>query len=289
MSWKETSQRIDEVVGGEIFNPWQVRRFLPSQFEKHCLEDPEFKGLIPHPWIWTERAQSVIRQLSENEATKSIAEERKAFYPGILIFSKTDRKVYNALISLYSEPMYTGIYKDATNIIRHGKGYARPVNSVNDVRAKQCQEIISAIQLDKEATIDCLRDAVWRKPALENYPNYAEYQHDNCLWGLRLYMTKHADKFDKPSWAKLSENLTKAVEAKEMYAKEGIYYYKRSKGENPDLSKVLGMSWDEVISFRKGVRDVILKKAKECASERKKALDVKTTESLSFFDLPGKD
>lgn len=45
MNYKETSKRIEEVIGGEIFNPWEHRRFLPAQFEKSCKEDPECKFL----------------------------------------------------------------------------------------------------------------------------------------------------------------------------------------------------------------------------------------------------
>lgn len=81
MSWKETSKRVGEVIGGEVFNPWQHRRFLPAQFERDCREDPKCEKLVRYPWRWSETNSRVIRELKRmgTPETLAIAEEREKF------------------------------------------------------------------------------------------------------------------------------------------------------------------------------------------------------------------
>lgn len=222
MSWKETSKRVGEVIGGEVFNPWQHRRFLPAQFERDCKEDPECKKLVRYPWRWSATNGRLIRELKSigTPETLAIAEEREKFFVEVPWSAST--RVYSLVKSLLA----AGI---ADNCMM------RVIEDLKD------GAVIEAIY-------DIERDLVIRKPDEHDYRSWSEYQLAVKAWQLKRVLDRilAAGVWD-------ADSFRSAIECKEMYVKEGIYYYKKSRGESVSPEEVLAMSWSEVLEYRKSV------------------------------------
>lgn len=224
MSWKETSKRVGEVIGGEVFNPWQHRRFLPAQFERDCKEDPECKKLVRYPWRWSATNGRLIRELKSigTPETLAIAEEREKFFVEVPWSAST--RVYSLVKSLLA----AGI---ADNCMM------RVIEDLKD------GAVIEAIY-------DIERDLVIRKPDEHDYRSWSEYQLAVKAWQLKRVLDRilAAGVWD-------ADSFRSAIECKEMYVKEGIYYYKKSRGESVSPEEILAMSWSEVLEYRKSVAE----------------------------------
>lgn len=224
MSWKETSERVGEVIGGEVFNPWQHRRFLPAQFERDCREDPTCEKLVRYPWKWSETNSWVIRELKRmgTPETLAIAEEREKFFVNVPRSANT--RVYSFVKSLLA----TGI---ADNYV---------LRIIDDLKDGAISSVIS--------TIEC--ELVHEKPDKRNYSSWSGYQFAMKVWQLKRVLNRisAAGVWD-------ADSFRSAIECKEMYVKEGIYYYKKSRGESVSPEEVLAMSWSEVLEYRKSVAE----------------------------------
>lgn len=224
MSWKETSERVGEVIGGEVFNPWQHRRFLPAQFERDCKEDPECKKLVRYPWKWSAANGRLIRELKRmgTPETLAIAEEREKFFVNVPRSAST--RVYSFVKSLLA----AGV---ADNYV------LRIIDDLKD------GAVTSAIY-------DLESDLVAQKPDEHDYRSWNEYQFAMKVWQLKRVL-------DRISAAGVwdADSFRSAIECKEMYVKEGIYYYKKSRGESVSPEEVLAMSWSEVLEYRKSVAE----------------------------------
>ena len=224
MSWKETSKRVGEVIGGEVFNPWQHRRFLPAQFERDCREDPTCEKLVRYPWKWSETNGRLIRELKRTGTpeTLAIAEEREKF------FVEVPRSASTRVYSLVKSLLAAGI---ADNCMM------RVIEDLKD------GAVIEAIY-------DIERDLVIRKPDEHDYRSWSEYQLAVKAWQLKRVLDRilAAGVWD-------ADSFRSAIECKEMYVKEGIYYYKKSRGESVSPEEVLAMSWSEVLEYRKSVAE----------------------------------
>lgn len=224
MSWKETSERVGEVIGGEVFNPWQHRRFLPAQFERDCREDPKCEKLVRYPWRWSETTSRVIRELKRmgTPETLAIAEEKEKFFVNVPRSAST--RVYSFVKSLLA----AGV---ADNYV------LRIIEDLKD------GAVTSAIY-------DLENNLVARKPDKHDYSSWSEYQFVAKAWQLKRVL-------DRISAAGVwdAESFRSAIECKEMYVKEGIYYYKKSRGESVSPEEILAMSWSEVLEYRKSVAE----------------------------------
>ena len=224
MSWKETSKRVGEVIGGEVFNPWQHRRFLPAQFERDCKEDPKCKKLVRYPWRWSETNSRVIGELKRmgTPETLAIAEEREKFFVNVPRSAST--RVYSFVKSLLA----TGV---ADNYV---------LRIIEDLKDGAVTSAISIIEYE----------LVHEKPEKRNYSNWSGYQFAMKAWQLKRVL-------DRISAAGVwdADSFRSAIECKEMYVKEGIYYYKKSRGENVSPEEILAMSWSEVLEYRKSVAE----------------------------------
>lgn len=222
MSWKETSKRVGEVIGGEVFNPWQHRRFLPAQFERDCREDPKCEKLVRYPWRWSETNSRVIRELKRmgTPETLAIAEEREKF------FVEVPRSASTRVYSLVKSLLAAGV---ADNCMM------RVIEDLKD------GAVLSAIY-------DIESDLVARKPDEHDYHSWSEYQLAVKAWQLKRVLDRIS--VDEV-WD--ADSFRSAIECKEMYVKEGIYYYKKSRGESVSPEEVLAMSWSEVLEYRKSV------------------------------------
>lgn len=222
MSWKETSERVGEVIGGEVFNPWQHRRFLPAQFERDCREDPTCEKLVRYPWKWSETNSWVIRELKRmgTPETLAIAEEREKFFVNVPRSANT--RVYSFVKSLLA----AGI---ADNYV---------IRIIDDLKDGAISSAISTIEYE----------LVHEKPDEHNYSSWSGYQFAMKVWQLKRVL-------DRISAAGVwdADSFRSAIECKEMYVKEGIYYYKKSRGESVSPEEVLAMSWSEVLEYRKSV------------------------------------
>lgn len=235
MSWKETSKRVGEVIGGEVFNPWQHRRFLPAQFERDCKEDPECKRLVKYPWRWSETNSRVIRELKRTGTpeTLAIAEEREKFFVNVPRSAST--RVYSLVKSLLA----AGV---ADNYV------LRIIEDLKD------GAVTSAIY-------DLENNLVARKPDEHDYSSWSEYQFVAKAWQLKRVL----DRISVDGvWD--ADSFRSAIECKEMYVKEGIYYYKKSRGESVSPEEVLAMSWSEVLEYRKSVAAGVSKKPEKQSS-----------------------
>lgn len=222
MSWKETSKRVGDVVGGDVFNPWQHRRFLPTQFERDCREDPECKKLVKYPWKWSEANGRLIRELTRmgTPETLAIADEREKFFVSVPRSAST--RVYSLVKSLLA----AGI---ADNYV---------MRIIEDLKDGAVTSAIYDIESDLAA----------RKPDEHAYRSWSEYQFVAKAWQLKRVL-------DRISAAEVwdADSFRAAIECKEIYVKEGIYYYRKSKGESVTPEEVLVMSWPEVLEYRKSV------------------------------------
>lgn len=235
MSWKETSERVGEVIGGEVFNPWQHRRFLPAQFERDCREDPTCEKLVRYPWKWSETNSWVIRELKRmgTPETLAIAEEREKFFVNVPRSANT--RVYSFVKSLLA----TGI---ADNYV---------LRIIDDLKDGAISSVIS--------TIEC--ELVHEKPDKRNYSSWSGYQFAMKVWQLKRVLNRisAAGVWD-------ADSFRSAIECKEMYVKEGIYYYKKSRGESVSPEEILAMSWSEVLEYRKSVAAGVSKKPEKQSS-----------------------
>ena len=98
------------------------------------------------------------------------------------------------------------------------------------------------------AIYDIESDLVARKPDEHDYHSWSEYQLAVKAWQLKRVLDRIS--VDEV-WD--ADSFRSAIECKEMYVKEGIYYYKKSRGESVSPEEVLAMSWSEVLEYRKSV------------------------------------
>ena len=229
MSYKETSERLEEVIGGELFNPWEHRRFLPAQFERSCKEDPECKLLHEgfRKWVYAE-IQS-IRKLEDSGHPRAteIAADRKRFIP-------VGDVNPDATVWLPEIMPQLKVYESVARAIRKYKQITRATSG----------ELRRFAEYAKAGDADGVQN-MWKA-------YFIEYVDDDLV-------EKHAIRFTR-SFLRLCQEKDVAsaceyVEAlfKEPFVRAGVYYYKKSKGETVTVDEVLSMSWDDILEYRRSV------------------------------------
>ena len=229
MSYKETSERLEEVIGGELFNPWEHRRFLPAQFERSCKDDPECKLLHEgfRKWVYAE-IQS-IRKLEDSGHPRAteIAADRKRFIP-------VGDVNPDATVWLHEIMPQLKVYESVARAIRKYKQITRATSG----------ELRRFAEYAKVGDTDGVQN-MWKA-------YFTEYVDDDLV-------EKHAIRFTR-SFLRLCQEKDVAsaceyVEAlfREPFVRAGVYYYKKSKGETVTVDEVLSMSWDDILEYRRSV------------------------------------
>ena len=229
MSYKETSERLEEVIGGELFNPWEHRRFLPAQFERSCKEDPECKLLHEgfRKWVYAE-IQS-IRKLEDSGHPRAteIAADRKRFIPVGDV-----------------NPDATVWLPEIMPQLKVYESVARAIGKYKQITRATSGELLRFAEYAKVGDTNGVQN-MWKA-------YFIEYVDDDLV-------EKHAIRFTR-SFLRLCQEKDVAsaceyVEAlfKEPFVRAGVYYYKKSKGETVTVDEVLSMSWDDILEYRRSV------------------------------------
>lgn len=229
MSYKETSERLEEVIGGELFNPWEHRRFLPAQFERSCREDPECKLLHEgfRKWVYAEIQSIGKLEESGHPRATEIAADRKRFIPVEDV--NPDATVWLAEIMPQLK-----VYESTVRAIRR---YAHLTRATSG-------ELIRFAEYAKAGDADGVQSM------------YRDYFTEYCDADLA---EKQAIRFTR-SFLRLCQkkDVASACEYIELlfnepFVRAGVYYYKKSKGEAVTVDEVLSMSWDDILEYRRSV------------------------------------
>lgn len=229
MSYKETSERLEEVIGGELFNPWEHRRFLPAQFERSCKEDPECKLLHEgfRKWVYAE-IQS-IRKLEDSGHPRAteIATDRKRFIP-------VGDVNPDATVWLPEIMPQLKVYEST----------ARAIGKYKQITRATSWELRGFAALAKAGDAEGVR-SMWKA-------YFTKYVDDDQAEKLAIRYTRS---FLRLCQEKDVASACEYVEAlfKEPFVRAGVYYYKKSKGEPVTVDEVLSMSWDDILEYRLSV------------------------------------
>lgn len=226
MSYKETSERLEEVIGGELFNPWEHRRFLPAQFERSCKEDPGCKLLHEgfRKWVYAEIQSIGKLEESGHPRATEIAADRKRFIP-------VEDVNPDATVWLADIMPQLKVYESVARTIRR---YARLTGATSG-------------KLRRFAEYAKVGDVVgvqyrWKDHFAERMDDYTA-RNRAALFSKRFLRLCYKE--DVASACEYIESLFK-----EPFVRAGVYYYKKSKGETVTVDEVLSMSWDDILVYR---------------------------------------